>query len=120
MALDNGHLHGALASSVSSRPVFASGATTVPFSAAASLPFTALAPLFTLLSVFVSAPASSLPGAWTSAPAPTSPFPEVVLPQKQNFGIHCRLSSCLRFRSHEVVEKKNPGALTSYFGHRAR
>lgn len=76
--LDDGHLHGALASSVSPRTVFASGATAVPFSAAASLPFTALASLFTLLSVFVSAPASSLPGAWTSAPAPTSPFPEIV------------------------------------------
>lgn len=80
------HLHGALAGSVSPSAVFASGATAVPFSAAAPLPFTALAPLFALLSV--SAPAPFLPGAWTSAPAATSPFPEMGLPQKQNFGNH--------------------------------
>lgn len=73
---DKVHIHGALASSVSPRTVSASGTTAMAFSAAAFLSFAALAPLFTLL--FVSAPTSSLPGAWTSAPAPTSPFPEIV------------------------------------------
>lgn len=73
---DKVHVHGALASSVSPRTVSASGTTAMAFSAAAFLSFAAPAPLFTLL--FVSAPTSSLPGAWTSAPAPTSPFPEIV------------------------------------------
>lgn len=43
-------------------------------SAAASLSFSAPAPLLTLL--FVSASASFLPGAWASAPATTPPFSE--------------------------------------------
>lgn len=73
---DKVHIHGALASSVSPRTVSASGTTAMAFSAAAFLSFAAPAPLFTLL--FVSAPTSSLPGAWTSAPTPTSPFPEIV------------------------------------------
>lgn len=73
---DKVHVHGAFASSVSPRTVSASGMTAMAFSAAAFLSFAAPAPLFTLL--FVSAPTSFLPGAWTSAPAPTSPFPEIV------------------------------------------
>lgn len=116
---DHSHLHGALASSVSSRTVFASGATAVPFSAAAPLPFTALAPLFTLLSV--SAPASSLPGARTSAPAPTSSFPEIVH-HKSNISemtAVCPFTWISSGNGQDAGEKKNPGALTSYFGHRA-
>lgn len=44
------------------------------FPTAASFSFSASAPLLTLL--FVSASASSLPGAWASAPATAPPFSE--------------------------------------------
>lgn len=90
----------------------------MPFSAAAPLPFTALAPLFTLLSVFVSAPASSLPGAWTSAPAPTSPFPEIVH-SKSNI-LEITVVSFLFFYLNLLRKWPRRRALTSYFGHRAR
>lgn len=126
-APDNGHLHGALASSVSPRAVFASGAAAVSFSAAASLSFATLAPLFTLLSVFVFAPAPSLPGAWTSAPAATSPFPEIVYHKRNILEITIVWPFVFFLgNSFDMVDKKkekkrkNPGALTSCSGHRAR
>lgn len=92
------------------------------FSAAASLSFATFAPLFTLLSVFVSAPAPSLPGAWTSAPAPTSPFPEIVHHKRNilEITIVCPFVFCFCFFGNTEVVDKNPGALTSCSGHRAR
>lgn len=106
---DKVHVHGALASSVSPRTVSASGTTAMAFSAAAFLSFAAPAPLFTLL--FVSAPTSSLPGAWTSAPAPTSPFPEIVQ-DNANFWklllfIHFIFVNIFEDKRHEVkIQKK--------------